>query len=96
MVPNCWLGFYFVNILPLTLSLKLFEYECVELIKTFNLFMLNLKVDMQIFGGNASTSMQSSVYCVGRSALASMVLVGFAYGGLIEGTHSAHAQQVDP
>ena len=58
--------------------------------------MLDLKVDMQIFGGNASTSMQSSVYCVGRSALASMVLVGFAYGGLIEGTHSAHAQQVDP
>ncbi len=29
-----------------------------------------------------------------RSALASLVLVGFAYGGLTEGAHSAHAQQV--
>merc|ERR1719309_835580 len=52
------------------------------------------QVDIQIFGGNAASSLQSSIYCVCRSIFAVVVLFGFAYGSLTERTHSAHAQEV--
>ena len=52
------------------------------------------QVDIQLFGGNASSSLQASLYCVIRSLLAVIVMFGFAYGGLTESSHSAHAQEV--
>ena len=52
------------------------------------------QVDIQLFGGNASSSLQASLYCVLRSLLVVVVMFGFAYGGLTESSHSAHAQEV--
>ena len=37
---------------------------------------------------------QASLYCVLRSLLAIVAMFGFAYGGLTESSHSAHAQEV--
>ena len=51
-------------------------------------------IDIHIFGGNASSSLQASAYCVIRSLLAVVIMFGFAYGGLTESSHSEHAQQV--
>merc|ERR1719334_1887639 len=51
-------------------------------------------IDIHIFGGNSTTSLQVSLYCVLRSLLVVVVMFGFAYGGLTESSHSAHAQEV--
>ena len=51
-------------------------------------------IDIHIFGGNASSSLQASAYCVLRSLVAVVIIFGFAYGGLTESSHSEHAQQV--
>ena len=40
------------------------------------------QIDVHIFGGNATSSLVSSIYCVFRSLLAVFILIGFAYGGL--------------
>ncbi|XP_023334859.1 uncharacterized protein LOC111706259 [Eurytemora carolleeae] len=71
----------------------IFTLGLLPQINTAAMFVLE-QIDIQIFGGNASSSIQSSVYCVSRSILANVILVGFAYGGLTERTHSVHAQQV--
>ena len=41
-----------------------------------------MHIDVHIFGGNATSSLVSSIYCVFRSLLAVFILIGFAYGGL--------------
>jgi len=71
----------------------IFTMGLLPQINTAAMFTME-QMDIQIFGGNAATSIQSSLYCIARSMLATLVLVGFAYGGLTEGAHSAHAQQV--
>ena len=62
-------------------------------INTFLMYLLE-QVDVHIFGGNATSSLTSAVYCVVRSAVAVGVLVGFAYGGLTGKAHSAHTQEI--
>ena len=48
-----------------------------------------------MFGGNATSSLTSSVYCLVRSVLAVGILIGFAYGGLVTGeAHSKHTQEI--
>ena len=62
-------------------------------INTFVMYLLE-QVDIHLFGGNAATSLLSSIYCVVRSLLAVSVLIGFAYGGLTGEAHSAHTQEI--
>ena len=50
-------------------------------INTFVMYILE-QIDIHIFGGNAASSLLSSIYCVSRSLLAVGILIGFAYGGL--------------
>ena len=52
------------------------------------------QIDIHIFGGNASSSLLSSVYCLLRSLLAVGILIGFAYGGLTGEAHSHHTQEI--
>ena len=60
-----------------------------------NLFLLNQQVDIHVFGGNATSSLTSSIYCLLRSFLAVGILIGFAYGGLVTGeAHSKHTQEI--
>jgi len=73
---------------PIIFSMGLFPQANTALIYTFE------QIDIQIFGGNAASSLQSSIYCVMRSLFSVAGLFGFAYGGLTVGTHSAHAQEV--
>ncbi len=47
-----------------------------------------------MFGGNASSSLGSSTFCVVRSVLAVAVLLGFAYGGLTGEAHSTHTREI--
>ena len=47
-----------------------------------------------MFGGNATSSLTSSVYCLTRSLLAVGILIGFAYGGLTGEAHSPHTQEI--
>ena len=54
-----------------------------------------IQVDIHGFGGNATSSLTSSVYCLLRSFLAVAILIGFAYGGLVTGeAHSQHTQEI--
>jgi len=83
-------NFFYTLILlfPILFSLGLFPQANTALIYTFE------QIDIQMFGGNAASSLQSSVFCVLRSLFSVAGLFGFAYGGLTVGTHSAHAQEV--
>ena len=47
-----------------------------------------------MFGGNAASSLTSSIYCLIRSLLAVGILIGFAYGGLTGEAHSPHTQEI--
>ncbi|CAF4245156.1 unnamed protein product, partial [Rotaria magnacalcarata] len=58
-------------------------------INTFFMYVLE-QIDIHIFGGNATTSLSSAIYCVFRSGLSVMFLLGFAYGGLSENAGSQH------
>jgi len=71
----------------------IFTMGLLPQINTAAMYLME-QIDILVFGGNAASSIQSSLYCVLRSLLAVGVLVGFAYGGVTERTHSAHAQQV--
>ncbi|RXG72979.1 Pecanex-like protein 1 [Armadillidium vulgare] len=74
----------FLLLFPLFFSLGLLPQ-----VNTFLTYILE-QVDMHIFGGNASTGLSSSVYCVLRSLFAVLFLSGFAYGGLREEAGSQH------
>lgn len=52
------------------------------------------QIDIHIFGGNATSSLLSSIYCLLRSLLAVGILIGFAYGGLTGEAHSKHTQEI--
>jgi hypothetical protein len=47
-----------------------------------------------VFGGNATSSLLSSMFCLFRSLLSVGVLIGFAYGGLTGEAHSPHTQEI--
>ncbi|XP_074039325.1 pecanex isoform X2 [Leptinotarsa decemlineata] len=74
----------FILLFPVLFSLGLFPQ-----INTFVMYILE-QVDMHLFGGNAMSSLLGSFYCVFRSILAVIVLVGFAYGGLSESKGAQH------
>ena len=60
-----------------------------------NIFFFLVPIDIHIFGGNASSSLLSSIYCLIRSLLAVGILIGFAYGGLTgDEAHSHHTQEI--
>ena len=70
-------GLYvFVLFFPLIFVLGLLPQ-----INTCAMYVLE-QIDVHIFGGNAGSSLVSSIYCVFRSLLAVFILIGFAYGGL--------------
>ena len=71
----------------------IFTVGLLPQINTAAMYVLET-IDIHIFGGNASSSLQASAYCVIRSLLAVVIMFGFAYGGLTESSHSEHAQQV--
>ena len=52
------------------------------------------QLDIHAFGGNATCSLNSAVYCVLRSLLAIGTLIGFAYGGLTGEAHTQHTQEI--
>ncbi len=62
-------------------------------IDTFSMYVLET-IDIHIFGGNASSSLISAMYCILRSLLAVGILIGFAYGGLTGEAHSKHTQEI--
>ena len=62
-------------------------------VNTAAMYLLE-QLDIHVFGGNASSSLQASLYCVLRSLLAVVVMFGFAYGGLTKGSHSENAKEV--
>ncbi|KAG7159248.1 Pecanex-like protein 1-like [Homarus americanus] len=68
----------FILFFPLIFSLGLLPQ-----VNTFLMYLLE-QTDIHIFGGNATTSLTSALYCVGRSILTVLFLFGFAYGGLRE------------
>ena len=59
----------------------IFVFGLLPQINTFVMYILE-QIDIHIFGGNAASSLLSSIYCVSRSLLAVGILIGFAYGGL--------------
>ena len=52
------------------------------------------QIDVHIFGGNATSSLLSSMFCLFRSLLSVGILIGFAYGGLTGEAHSQHTQEI--
>ena len=56
--------------------------------------VFTLQIDIHAFGGNAASSLTSSIYCLTRSLLAVGILIGFAYGGLTGEAHSPHTQEI--
>ncbi|XP_014279000.1 pecanex-like protein 1 isoform X1 [Halyomorpha halys] len=68
----------FLLCFPLLFGLGLYPQ-----INTFAMHLLE-QIDMHVFGGNATCSLWSAVYCVFRSVVAVLFLYGFAYGGLSE------------
>ncbi|BFZ12057.1 hypothetical protein BsWGS_15095 [Bradybaena similaris] len=61
----------------------LFTLGLLPQVNTFLMYMLE-QIDMHIFGGNATTSLLTSFYCVCRSCFALVVLYGFAFASLKE------------
>lgn len=74
----------FILAFPVFFSLGLFPQ-----INTFLMYLLE-QMDIYIFGGNAVSSLLAAVYCVFRSILAVIVLLGLSYGGLVESKGSQH------
>ncbi|KAK7081632.1 hypothetical protein SK128_019025 [Halocaridina rubra] len=68
----------FILFFPLIFSLGLLPQ-----VNTFLMYLLE-QTDIHVFGGNATTSLTSALYCIGRSLLTVVFLFGFAYGGLHE------------
>ncbi|XP_055880236.1 pecanex-like protein 1 isoform X3 [Biomphalaria glabrata] len=59
----------------------LFTLGLLPQVSTFLMYMLE-QIDMHIFGGNATTSLFTSFYCVCRSCMALLILYGFSYASL--------------
>ncbi|XP_043476640.1 pecanex-like protein 1 [Leptopilina heterotoma] len=74
----------FLLCFPIVFSLGLFPQ-----INTFLMYLCE-HIDIHIFGGNATTSLVSSAYCLLRSFITVMILYGFAYGALREEKSSQH------
>ncbi|KAL0106535.1 hypothetical protein PUN28_016318 [Cardiocondyla obscurior] len=74
----------FLLCFPIVFSLGLFPQ-----INTFLMYICE-HLDIHLFGGNATTSLVSSVYCLCRSVVAVLILYGFAYGALLEPKSSQH------
>ncbi|KYM81387.1 Pecanex-like protein 1 [Atta colombica] len=74
----------FLLCFPIIFSLGLFPQ-----INTFLMYVCE-HLDIHLFGGNATTSLVSSVYCLCRSVIAILILYGFAYGALLEPKSSQH------
>ncbi|KYM94892.1 Pecanex-like protein 1 [Cyphomyrmex costatus] len=74
----------FLLCFPIIFSLGLFPQ-----INTFLMYVCE-HLDIHLFGGNATTSLVSSVYCLCRSVIAVLILYGFAYGALLEPKSSQH------
>uniref|UniRef100_T1IPX1 Pecanex-like protein n=1 Tax=Strigamia maritima TaxID=126957 RepID=T1IPX1_STRMM len=68
----------FLLCFPITFSLGLLPQ-----INTFTMYLME-QIDIHIFGGNATTSLISSIYSGLRSVIAVAVLYGFAYGAFRE------------
>ncbi|XP_038076730.1 pecanex-like protein 1 isoform X2 [Patiria miniata] len=83
-----WLGrdmlIVFVLCFPLIFLLGLLP-QC----NTFATYLLEV-IDVHIFGGNATTGLAAAVYSFSRSALAVLLLVGFAFGALKDNATSQH------
>ncbi|XP_042149195.1 pecanex-like protein 1 isoform X2 [Ixodes scapularis] len=69
----------FILAFPLTFSLGLLPQ-----INTFVIYLLE-QVDMNLFGGSATTGLVSAVYCISRSLAFVVFLSGVAYVALKEG-----------
>lgn len=67
----------------------LFSFGLLPQVNTFTMYLLE-QFDMQVFGGNATSSLLASVYCVFRSCFAVIILHGFAYAGLCEPKSTQH------
>ena len=74
----------FLLCFPIVFSLGLFPQ-----INTFLMYLCE-HVDIHLFGGNATTSLVSSIYCLCRSVITVVSLYGFAYGALMEPKSSQH------
>lgn len=74
----------FILAFPVFFSLGLFPQ-----INTFLMYLME-QIDIYIFGGNAMSSLLAAFYCVFRSILAVIILLGLAYGGLVESKGSQH------
>lgn len=74
----------FLLCFPVVFSLGLFPQ-----INTFLMYLCE-HIDIHLFGGNATTSLVSSVYCLCRSIITVLTLYGFAYGALMEPKASQH------
>ncbi|KAL5239767.1 hypothetical protein ACI65C_007177 [Semiaphis heraclei] len=66
----------FLLFLPIAFSLGLLPQ-----VNTFFMYILE-QIDIHLFGGNATSSLKASAYCVLRSCLAVSILFGFAYVAL--------------
>ena len=74
----------FLLVFPVIFSLGLFPQ-----INTFLMYLCE-HVDIHLFGGNASTSLVSSIYSLCRSLVTVIILYGFAYGAITEPKSSQH------
>ncbi|OXU21584.1 hypothetical protein TSAR_015155 [Trichomalopsis sarcophagae] len=74
----------FLLCFPIVFSLGLFPQ-----INTFLMYLCE-HTDIHLFGGNATTSLVSSIYCLFRSVITVVTLYGFAYGALMEPKSSQH------
>ncbi|CAL4065765.1 unnamed protein product, partial [Meganyctiphanes norvegica] len=61
----------------------LFSLGLLPQVNTFLMYLLE-QTDIHVFGGNATTSLTSAIYCIARSLITILILFGFAYGGLRE------------
>lgn len=73
----------FLLFLPIAFSLGLLPQ-----VNTFFMYTLE-QIDIHLFGGNATSSLKASAYCVLRSCLAVSILFGLAYVALNEWSGSS-------
>ncbi|XP_017881660.1 pecanex-like protein 1, partial [Ceratina calcarata] len=67
----------------------IFSLGLLPQINTFLMYLCE-HIDIHLFGGNATTSLVSSIYCLCRSIVTVVILYGFAYGALTEPKSSQH------
>ncbi|XP_071872854.1 pecanex isoform X2 [Bombus fervidus] len=67
----------------------IFSFGLLPQINTFLMYLCE-HIDIHLFGGNATTSLISSIYCLSRSIVTVVILYGFAYGALTEPKSSQH------